>query len=90
MSDNPDFTKNPIFAESYWKRPANANQGDLDGIDCYKAVGFAITHWEMAEEKIASQAYLEVAAAHGVEYIFGLPGTSGQERGLKLELKLMF
>jgi benzoylformate decarboxylase len=33
----------------------------------------------MAEEKLASQAYLEVAAAHGIEYIFGLPGTSGQE-----------
>ncbi len=33
----------------------------------------------MSVEKIASQAYLEVAAAHGVEYIFGLPGTSGQE-----------
>src|SRR5262252_1797441 len=29
--------------------------------------------------RTASQAYLEVAAAHGVEYIFGLPGTSGQE-----------
>ena len=33
----------------------------------------------MSLEKIASQAYLEVAAAHGVEYVFGLPGTSGQE-----------
>jgi len=33
----------------------------------------------MPREKIASQAYLEVAAAHGVEYVFGLPGTSGQE-----------
>jgi len=33
----------------------------------------------MSQEKIASQAYLEVAAAHGVEYVFGLPGTSGQE-----------
>ena len=33
----------------------------------------------MSEERIASQAYLEVAAAHGIEYIFGLPGTSGQE-----------
>ncbi|MBM4263852.1 MAG: thiamine pyrophosphate-binding protein [Deltaproteobacteria bacterium] len=33
----------------------------------------------MSEAKIASQAYLEVAAAHGVEYVFGLPGTSGQE-----------
>ena len=33
----------------------------------------------MSQEKIASQAYLEVAAAHGVDYIFGLPGTSGQE-----------
>lgn len=32
-----------------------------------------------ATEKTASQAYLEVAAAHGVEYVFGLPGTSGQE-----------
>jgi len=30
-------------------------------------------------ERAASQAYLEVALAHGVEYIFGLPGTSGQE-----------
>ena len=30
-------------------------------------------------EQTASQAYLEVAAAHGVKYIFGLPGTSGQE-----------
>jgi benzoylformate decarboxylase len=33
----------------------------------------------MPQEKIASQAYLEVAAAHGIEYVFGLPGTSGQE-----------
>ncbi|MGN6719013.1 MAG: thiamine pyrophosphate-binding protein [Candidatus Binatia bacterium] len=33
----------------------------------------------MPQDKIASQAYLEVAAAHGVEYVFGLPGTSGQE-----------
>ena len=29
--------------------------------------------------RTASQAYLEVAAAHGVDYVFGLPGTSGQE-----------
>jgi benzoylformate decarboxylase len=29
--------------------------------------------------RTASQAYLEVAAAYGVEYVFGLPGTSGQE-----------
>lgn len=29
--------------------------------------------------RTASQVYLEVAAAHGVEYVFGLPGTSGQE-----------
>jgi benzoylformate decarboxylase len=35
--------------------------------------------YRMAEEKLASQAYLEVAAAHGVDYVFGLPGTSGQE-----------
>ena len=33
----------------------------------------------MPQEKLASQAYLEVAADHGVEYVFGLPGTSGQE-----------
>jgi benzoylformate decarboxylase len=32
-----------------------------------------------ATQRTASQAYLEVAAAHGVEYVFGLPGTSGQE-----------
>jgi benzoylformate decarboxylase len=29
--------------------------------------------------RTASHAYLEVAADHGVDYIFGLPGTSGQE-----------
>jgi benzoylformate decarboxylase len=33
----------------------------------------------MSQERLASQAYLEVAAAHGIDYIFGLPGTSGQE-----------
>ncbi|HEU4342346.1 MAG TPA: thiamine pyrophosphate-binding protein [Candidatus Binatia bacterium] len=33
----------------------------------------------VSSDKIASQAYLELAAAHGVEYVFGLPGTSGQE-----------
>jgi len=33
----------------------------------------------MPQEKLAAQAYLEVAADHGVEYVFGLPGTSGQE-----------
>jgi benzoylformate decarboxylase len=31
------------------------------------------------QERTASQAYLEVAAANGVDYVFGLPGTSGQE-----------
>jgi benzoylformate decarboxylase len=34
---------------------------------------------ESANERTAAQAYLQVAAAHGVEYVFGLPGTSGQE-----------
>ncbi len=32
-----------------------------------------------SEERTAAHAYLEVAASHGVDYIFGLPGTSGQE-----------
>ena len=30
-------------------------------------------------KKTAAQAYLEVAVDHGVDYVFGLPGTSGQE-----------
>ena len=30
-------------------------------------------------EQTAAQAYLQVAAEQGVEYVFGLPGTSGQE-----------
>jgi benzoylformate decarboxylase len=34
---------------------------------------------ESTNERTAAQAYLQVAAAHGVEYVFGLPGTSGQE-----------
>ena len=34
---------------------------------------------ELNQQKTASQAYLEVAVAHGTEYVFGLPGTSGQE-----------
>jgi thiamine pyrophosphate-dependent acetolactate synthase large subunit-like protein len=29
--------------------------------------------------KTVAQAYLEVAVDHGVDYVFGLPGTSGQE-----------
>jgi benzoylformate decarboxylase len=33
----------------------------------------------VTKERTAAQVYLEVAAAHGVEYVFGLPGTSGQE-----------
>jgi benzoylformate decarboxylase len=33
----------------------------------------------LKRERTAAQAYLEVAAAHGIEYVFGLPGTSGQE-----------
>ena len=33
----------------------------------------------LSSQRTASQAYLEVAAAHGIEYVFGLPGTSGQE-----------
>src|ERR1043166_8101824 len=30
-------------------------------------------------QRTAAEAYLQVAAAHGTEYVFGLPGTSGQE-----------
>src|ERR1043166_4284278 len=30
-------------------------------------------------DRTAAQAYLEIAAAHETEYVFGLPGTSGQE-----------
>src|SRR6266404_6051465 len=32
-----------------------------------------------AKQRTVAQAYLEVAVDHGVDYIFGLPGTSGQE-----------
>lgn len=32
-----------------------------------------------AIKKTAAQAYLETAVDHGVDYVFGLPGTSGQE-----------
>src|SRR3989338_2691091 len=32
-----------------------------------------------SKERPASQAYLEVAASYGIDYVFGLPGTSGQE-----------
>lgn len=32
-----------------------------------------------SKDRTAAQAYLEVAAAHGIEFVFGLPGTSGQE-----------
>ena len=31
------------------------------------------------KQRTVAQAYLEVAVDHGVDYIFGLPGTSGQE-----------
>jgi len=32
-----------------------------------------------SRQRTASQAYLDIAVDHGVEYVFGLPGTSGQE-----------
>ena len=31
------------------------------------------------KQKTVAQAYLEVAVDHGIDYVFGLPGTSGQE-----------
>src|ERR671919_1869409 len=31
------------------------------------------------KQKTVAQAYLELAVDHGVDYVFGLPGTSGQE-----------
>ena len=31
------------------------------------------------KQRTVAQAYLEVAVDHGVDYVFGLPGTSGQE-----------
>jgi benzoylformate decarboxylase len=34
---------------------------------------------DLGNEQTAAQAYLQVAAEQGVEYVFGLPGTSGQE-----------
>jgi len=34
---------------------------------------------DLSNEQTAAQAYLQVAAEQGVEYVFGLPGTSGQE-----------
>jgi benzoylformate decarboxylase len=34
---------------------------------------------DVGVKKTAAQAYLEVAVDHGVDYVFGLPGTSGQE-----------
>ena len=34
---------------------------------------------ENGSQKTAAQAYLEVAVDHGIDYVFGLPGTSGQE-----------
>src|SRR6266576_1612344 len=33
----------------------------------------------VGKQRTVAQAYLEVAVDHGVDYIFGLPGTSGQE-----------
>ena len=31
------------------------------------------------KQRTVAQAYLEVAVDHGVDYIFGLPGTSGRK-----------
>src|SRR4029453_3348553 len=42
-------------------------------------IQFVEERHRMSQKKNASQAYPEGAAAHGVEYVFGLPGTSGQE-----------
>ncbi len=67
MNQTADFTKNPLFQKSYWKRPPNANQGDPEGTIVYKSVGFALTNWERAEEKLGGL-YLRLVRAPEESY----------------------
>lgn len=67
MDENSDFTKNPLFLASYWNRPPNAVQGDATGHPVYTAVGYALTNWEMAEEKLGGL-YLRLVRAKETSY----------------------
>src|SRR6185437_4094323 len=67
MDPAADFTKNPLFVESYWRRPQNVNQGDPEGGIVYKAVGYALTNWERAEEMLGGL-YLRLVRATEPSY----------------------
>jgi hypothetical protein len=62
MSEPIDFSKIPVFSESYWKRPDSKNKGDENAHKIYEDVGFALTCWELMEEELATL-YLALVGA---------------------------
>jgi hypothetical protein len=45
--------KNPIFGSEYWERPVARKKGDQKPDDLYRAVGWALSQWERADETLA-------------------------------------
>jgi hypothetical protein len=42
-----------LFEEAYWKRPDSRDQGDENPDATYRAVGYALTQWEHADQELS-------------------------------------
>lgn len=45
--------KNPIFGSEYWERSVPSKKGDQNPDDIYRAVGWALSQWEEADQELA-------------------------------------
>jgi hypothetical protein len=46
-------SKEPIFTQAYWERPAGRNKGEDGAAKIHQAVGFAISTWERTDQALA-------------------------------------
>ena len=49
-----DIKKIPCLDKNYWSRPKNSAVGDADVDLIYRAVGRALSQWEMLEQRLAN------------------------------------
>ena len=53
MAPRPKPEKNPVFTERFWDRPIPQDRGDASGDLIAQAVGYALSHWEQADQALA-------------------------------------
>jgi hypothetical protein len=46
-------SKKPIFTSEYWERPTPRSKGAQDADAIYRAVGWALSNWEKADQELA-------------------------------------